>query len=269
MISMWPVNLNHDAMLRNHSPLIVVAGFLVLQAHAFTRGLVAADTAPTATLAPNPPPPREVDVFPFLKDGRRPAGIEPPTATVGQTVKGTNAAAAATSARPTPSGYLNRLGVPGASTLRFQEPPSLVEESIPLPSPPMLKRPLISASYSRGPMEWEGTQPTPLRPVSEIIEEPVTPGAIPPAKAQPPQAQVSAPVRVEAGGGTGAPSVEDTARISRPASEFQAITPFFQVSPLSAGSTPPGLILQFVAPDTRPSTTGTPHLKSRAVYESK
>lgn len=262
-------------MQRPHSQLIFIAGLVALQAHLPMAGPQAADAPTIPVVSSSAPPPRESEVFPFLKGGGRAEGTDSRGPDAAPNAQHPGPAPAANAPRPDPTGYLRRLGVSGASNLRFESAPSLVEESIPLPMPPMLQRPLISASYSRGPMEWEGNQPTPLRPVTESPQEQVPTDEAPAGTASTPlrtstiATPASPPIRIVAGGPTAAPGNAEPAHPSQPVSQFQSITPFFQVSPLSPGSTPPGLILQFVGPDTRPAPSASSTLKSRAVYESK
>lgn len=263
-------------MQRRLATLNLSSSLRTLQALVLPVAIHAADVrvdgTPASAIAQ---PPRETEVFPFLKDGTKSREST-------DSATGSRASSGATNpapVRPTPSGYLNRLGVARTGTLRFQDPPQLVEESITMPTPPLLTRPLISASYSRGPLEWEGNQPMPLRPVTETPKEPTTVaialGSTPPAPAP---ASASGPgagggaLRVEAGGASGAATtVADGGGTSRTANEFRAITPFFQVSPWPSPppSNQPGMVLHFVGPDARPTPPTPPTLKSRAVYEAK
>jgi len=273
MISTWSVNPTPDAMQRRRTPLALLSSLWTLQAIVLPGVIHATDVPVSGTTAPAiAQPPREAEVFPFLKDGTKPREST-------ESTTGNRAAAGATNqapTRPTPSGYLNRLGVAGTGTLRFEDPPHLVEESISMPAPPMLTRPLISASYSRGPREWEGNQPMPLRPVTETSKEPPA-VAVALGNPDPAPAPASGPttgggtLRVEAGGASGGASTSNEGGgTSRVANEFRAITPFFQVSPWpSPPSNQPGMVLQFIGPDARPTPANPPTLKSRAVYEAK
>lgn len=275
MIFSWFVNPMPKAMpLRSSAPLHLVA-LWILQASLNPAGL-AAETAPPPPA--NNPPAREVEVFPFLKDGsRRNTTGEPAEGTAG-TPATSKPASGEAPGRPSSAGYLNRLGVPGGGSLRFDDASRLVEEAIPLPEPAILRQPLLTASLSRGPMEWEGHLPIPLKPITRVQRAAEANGvgtaagsAAPSSTAPAPTSRTPASVRVEAGATTTAATTPDPAAPNpggaRQPNDFQSIAPFFQVSPWPQTAAPSGTVLQFATPDSRPAMV--PTLKSRAVYETK